>query len=111
MKQSIVGGLIGAMVMCVTMSVLGATHQAPASSTDRKLDQLRALMVMSHSKEIRDFMKPVMEWKKGDDKKVITTFAPFLAAMEDLGNDNDEKGAAVYYVLSGKYVPDKPEGK
>jgi hypothetical protein len=108
MGKSVFAGFVGAAAMFIAMSVMGATHQSGSSSVEKKLDQLRAVMIMSHHKEIQAFLKPMAGPEK-PSKELVAAMVPFYGAIEDLGKDDE--GAAMYYVMMGKTPPEKAKGK
>lgn len=102
MGKHVVAGMVGAALMLAGMSVMGASHQAASNAeVVKKLDQLRAVMVMSHHAEIREFLKP-MAGKDKPDRDLMQAILPFYGSVEDLGKDED--GAALCYLLTGKTI-------
>ena len=108
MGKHVMAGFVGAAAMFVAMSAMGAARQDSTSEISSKLDQLRAIAIMGHHKEIVAFFKPMSD-AGGKDPKVSAAMVPFLRAISDLGKDDD--GAAVYYTITGKMPPEKPSGK
>ena len=95
MGKHLIAGFVGATAMFAVMTVMGAAPQDSKPDLGKKLDQLRAVMVMSHHKEIREFLKPT---EKNPD--LAKALVPFYSAIDDLGKDED--GATLIYVLTGK---------
>ena len=85
MRQSIVSGLVGAVLAVAAMTVLGASHQDSSKEVLAKLEQIRLATVMGHSKEISAFMKPRMEKAKKDEKAM----EKYKALMEAIAIPND----------------------